>query len=209
MPARVYPPGTDNSVPWRGYIYNSAIYSDDHGRTWKTSDPFPILGTGEGTLAELADGTIYYNSRKHMPGTDRRRIAWSSDGGASWRNASIDDNLYDGGGFGRGYGNAAGLVRLPLEWTEGKNVLLFSNTDTQGGEREKMTVWASFDQGKSWPVKRLVYEGPAAYSSLAVGRPGTPSDGLIFLQFEGGPEGMYSAIQLARFNLAWLTESSE
>jgi hypothetical protein len=46
---------------------------------------------------------------------------------------------------------------------------------------------------------------PSAYSSLAAGRPGTPSEGWIYLQFEHG-EGkqQYAGCQIARFNLAWL-----
>ena len=36
--------------------------------------------------------------------------------------------------------------------------------------------------------------------------PGTPSEGMIYLLFEGGPDGMYSGIHLARFNLAWVLE---
>ncbi|MGZ0172220.1 MAG: exo-alpha-sialidase, partial [Planctomycetales bacterium] len=67
--------------------------------------------------------------------------------------------------------------------------------------RERGTVWASFDGGKTWPVKRLVYEGPSAYSSLTAGRPGTESEGWIYLHFEGGPKG---GSQVARFNLSWL-----
>ena len=63
--------------------------------------------------------------------------------------------------------------------------------------------WASFDGGKTWPVKRLVFAGPSAYSSLDAGRPGTPSEGWIYLHFEGGPGG---GSQVARFNLAWLLD---
>jgi sialidase-1 len=49
----------------------------------------------------------------------------------------------------------------------------------------------------------LVYEGRSAYSSLSAGRPETPSEGMIFLHFEGGPEG---GTQLAAFNLQWLLQ---
>ena len=49
--------------------------------------------------------------------------------------------------------------------------------------------------------KRLVYEGASAYSSLTAGRPETPSEGWIYLHFEGGPKG---GSQVARFNLSWL-----
>ena len=43
--------------------YTGAIYSDDHGKTWRTSDPFPENGTGEAIVTELSDGRINYNSR--------------------------------------------------------------------------------------------------------------------------------------------------
>jgi len=62
-------------------------------------------------------------------------------------------------------------------------------------------VWASFDGGETWPIKRRVFEGPSAYSSLAAGRSGTPSEGWIYAHFEGGPIG---GSAVARFDLAWL-----
>jgi sialidase-1 len=68
--------------------------------------------------------------------------------------------------------------------------------------RERITVWASFDGGKSWPVKRLIFDSPSGYSNLAVGRTGTPSEGKIFLLYEAGAGGKRSAIQVAVYNLA-------
>ncbi len=202
MPARVFPPGTDNSLPWRPYIYNSAIYSDDGGQTWQTSIPFPVLGTGEAALAELSDGRIYYNSRSHMATDAMRRIGWSVDSGASWNNPEKCRYLPDGP-RGTNYGCMGGLARLPLPEDD---ILLYSNLDEPTATRRRITVWASLDGAQTWPVKRLIYDGPSAYSSLAAGRPGTPSEGLVYLLFEGGPGGMYSGLQLARFNLAWVLE---
>jgi sialidase-1 len=63
-----------------------------------------------------------------------------------------------------------------------------------------MTARASFDGARTWPVKRLVYAGPSAYSSLAAGR-----DGTIFLLFERGSSKLYETVAVARFNLPWLT----
>ncbi len=203
QPARVYPPGMDNALPWRPYIYNAAIYSDDGGRTWQTSKPFPVLGTGEGALAELSDGRIYYNSREHMT-RGNRYIAWSEDGGETWLGPQRCAYLPDGM-RGSAYGCMGGLTRLPVE--DG-DILVYSNLDSEGGEggsgRQRITVWASSDGGETWPVKRLVFDGPSAYSSLAAGRPGTPSEGMVYLLYEGGPEGQYAAIHIARFNLAWI-----
>ena len=93
-----------------------------------------------------------------------------------------------------------GLVRLPVA---GQDILVFSNIDTPRATRERSTVWASFDGGQTWPIKRLMYDGPSAYSSLTAGRPGTPSEGWIYLHFEGGPAG---GSQVARFNLTWLLQ---
>jgi sialidase-1 len=169
--------------------------------------------TEEAALVELQDGRIYYNSRSHSGYYDKafaralrpdeilRREAWSNDGGRTWKNLRVSSVLPDGGGYGRGYGMKGGLTRLPVK---GRDILIFSNADTAGGERKKMTVWASFDGGQTWPVKRLVYEPHGAYSSLVAGRPGTPSQGRIYLLFEGGPDGRYTAMQVARFNLSWI-----
>lgn len=200
LPARVFGPEDDNDRRWWPYHYNSAIYSDDGGQTWQTSHPFPVLGTGEAALAELSDGRIYYNSRMHMAADARRRVAHSEDGGHTWIEPRIEPALPDGP-RGTSYGCMGALTRLPIE---GEDVLIYSNLDEPSSTRQRITVWASFDGGETWPVKRLVYEGPSAYSSLAAGRAGTPSEGLIYLQFEGGDDGVYSGFYVARFNLAWI-----
>ena len=83
--------------------------------------------------------------------------------------------------------------------------MIFSNLDTPNATREKITVWASFDGGKTWPVKRLVFDGPSGYSSMTSGRPGTDTEGWIYLHFEGGPKGGSTT---AKFNLAWLLEGT-
>ena len=72
-----------------------------------------------------------------------------------------------------------------------------------GGTRVRMTVWASFDRGETWPVKRLIHPGAAAYSSLAAG-----PDGTVYLLFERGEEKLYDTMSVARFNLAWLLEGA-
>ncbi|MEX2568534.1 MAG: sialidase family protein [Cyclobacteriaceae bacterium] len=180
--------------------YTNAIYSDDGGKTWHTSAPFPAMGTGEATLEELSNGTIYYNSRRHLS-TDglnplRRHIAWSHDGGETWVDLSVSEELPDGD-QNRDYGLMAGLVRLPID---GQDILIFSNIESPEG-RKNGTVWASFDGGKTWPIKRLVEAGSFAYSSMVAGRKGTASEGMIYLFYESDGGG-----KIARFNLDWVTK---
>jgi sialidase-1 len=205
--------------------YNTAVYSDDHGQTWHASAPFPVCGTGEGAVVERSDGVIYYSSRKHFFADGehrhaRRLHAWSRDGGATWTGPAYHKNLPDGprhrgeerkaACYNGHFGMAGGLTRLPLP---DRDILLYSNDDQPEHTRHRMTVWASFDGGATWPVKRLVDDGTAAYSSLAAGRPGTPSQGWTYLLFERwqdrkGTIGPASLAHFARFNLAWLLEGT-
>jgi sialidase-1 len=168
IPARCMPPKGNNAQEYWPYHYNTAIFSDDRGKTWQTSLPVQS-GTGEGTLAELADGRIYYNSRSHMSIDHRRRIAWSHDGGNMWVDWQVSEDLFEVGGphyfrysKNPSYGCNAGLLRVPDEVTGGKDVLLFSAPDNPGAAAEsgriRMTIWASFDSGATWPSKRLVYK---------------------------------------------------
>jgi len=211
VPGRIFGPANSNDVEWRPYHYNAAMFSDDGGGTWQVGAPFPILGSGEGALAELSDGRILYSSREHM-GKNNRFFGWSHNGGELWVELFESDTLPDGA-RGSSYGCMGGLIRLPID---GADVLLYSNLDTVAGKlpgkvggstsdgREKITVWASFNGGKTWPVKRLVYDGPSAYSNLGVGREGTSSAGKIFLNYEGGTKHRYEGTYVAVFNLSWL-----
>jgi sialidase-1 len=218
-PSRSYA-GSNHRDNWANH-YTNAMYSDDGGRTWVTSEPFPIMGAGEAAIAELSDGTLYYNSRRHIS-TDglnprMRYTARSYDGGHTWQNLEVSDVLPDGAQH-VDYGLMAGLVRLPVE---GHDILLFSNINVPAteedeevphsertGRRERGTIWVSFDGGKTWPLKRLIFGGDFGYSSLAVGRAGTPSEGIIYLFFEGKSDSSlvrFDRGYIARFNLAWLT----
>jgi len=204
---RVQPPKGDNAQEYWMYNYNTSIFSDDHGKTWQVSDPI-MTGTGEGAVAELSDGRVYYNSRSHMSVDHKRRIAWSHDGGARYVDWSASDELYEIGepfyfkyGTRPSYGCKAGLVRLPDEASAGRNILLYSQPDWKGGWRYQMTVWASFNGTATWPVKRLIDQGHSAYSSMAADK-----DGTLYLLYEGGDKKLYDEVNVAVFNLKWLLE---
>jgi len=201
-PARHYGESNDRKN-WPTH-YTTAIYSDDGGKTWNTSKPFAEMGTGEAALVELSDGRLYYNSRSHWnehKPPKKRRCAFSDDGGQTWRDWQIVAILPDGPQD-TTYGCFGGLARLPIK---NKDILLFSNCDSPGGRR-RGTVWASFDGGKTWPLKRLAYEGGFAYSALDAGRPGTKTEGRIYLFFAQWPEGGGTMV---RFNLSWLLKGEK
>ena len=188
--------------------YTNAIYSDDGGKTWQTSDPFPATGTGEAAIVELSDGTIYYNSRRHFSSDGlnprMRHIATSTNGGQNWENLCVSTELPDGE-QNRDYGLMAGLDRFSFE---GYDILIYSNIVSDGG-RKNGTIWLSFDAGKSWPVKKVIEPLGFKYSSLAIGKENTPSEGYVYLLYETG-EGeninAYGGGKIARFNLSWILD---
>ena len=124
--------------------------------------------------------------------------AYSKDGGETWHNWHIIQSLPDGP-QNTNYGCMGGLTRLPVN---GKDILIYSNCDSAGG-RKRGTAWASFDAGKTWPIKRLITEGSFAYSSMSVGRPDTKTQGLIYVHYESGGS------KLARFNLSWILQGEK
>ena len=214
MPCRICPPLGNNDQDYWQYHYNTSLYSDDGGRSWQVGEPVQS-GTGEGTLAELSDGRVYYNSRCHLAVDGRRRIAWSHDGGQRWVDWEVSDDLFEPGGpayykYGTrpNYGCNAGLTRVPPEGIGGRDVLVFSIPDNPGAVepfhgRIRMTVWMSADGAKTWPVKRLVYEGVSGYSSLTA-----DAEGTVYLLFERGETTHYQRLALARFPLCWLKEEA-
>jgi sialidase-1 len=213
-PTRYYGGGNDRQF-WDEH-YTNAIYSDDGGHTWQASEPFPAYGTGEAAIAELADGTLYYNSRRHKS-TDGhnpkvRYIAFSYDGGHTWENMSPEEELPDGAQH-TDYGLMGGLTRISGKTND---IILFSNIDVPADKKDEEvpfelrtarrfngTIWASLDGGNTWTVKKVAEKGSFAYSSLSAGRKGTLSEGWIYLFYESEGGG-----KIARFNLDWLTGSS-
>ncbi|MCC5842086.1 MAG: hypothetical protein JJT96_18370 [Opitutales bacterium] len=216
MPARILGPENSDAPDWRIYHYATSIFSDDGGASWVTSIPFPIMGAADGAIAELSYDGLVFSAREQIT-RGNRYIGTSPNNGLNWiaadRNADIPD-----GPRGSTFGLMGGLIRVPVA---GYDILLYSNVDTDAGSlpaefagdstdgRERVTVWASFDGGQTWPLKRLVYDGPGGISSLAAGRAGTASAGKIFLLFEGGPAGSDSAVHLATFNLSWLLDGAD
>ena len=199
VPTRVYVGYLNKGKNKKYYYqhYGSAIYSDDHGKTWHHSEPLPEKGTGETGLVELSDGRIYYNSRCHGRGGNRS-IAWSHDGGETWKEHYISKYLPDGPSD--TYGCKGGLVRLPLD---DQDIIIYTSPRNAKGDRRNaedtmLVVRVSLDGAKTWPISRPIEGGPQGYSWLAAGRKGTPSEGMIY--------ALTWDKDLARFNLAWVME---
>lgn len=157
-----------------GPYLSGALYSDDHGEHWHAgADVGPH--TNECALAELPDGTVYINMRSYH-GQNRRAVARSCDGGASWSEIALDEALVEP--VCQGSVLCAG------------SALYFSNPASTA--RENMTLRRSMDGGAHWEASVRVHEGPAAYSDIAL-----LEDGSLFLVYECGKETPYERVEAA------------
>ncbi len=174
-------------------MYSHVFYSDDHGRSWTLGGSLEAK-TDECQVVERTDGTLLLNMRSYH-GKNRRAIATSADGGATWSKVRLDSALIEPV-------CQASFVRYSEAGADGTSRVLFSNPASK--KRERMTVRLSYDDAANWPVARVLHAGPAAYSALAA-----LPDGSIGCLYERGTQSAYETITFARFSLAWLTRAGD
>jgi sialidase-1 len=171
------------------------IYSDDGGGHWSLGGSADA-GTNESQIIELTDGRLMLNMRNHPPKPENfRMVAISDDLGRTFSKASPDRALIEPPA-------QASLLRLTSVKTADRNRLLFANPASTA--RERLTVRLSYDEGVTWPIARVVHEGPAAYSSLVA-----LQDSSVGLLFERGDRSPYERITFARFTIEWLTDGRD
>jgi sialidase-1 len=171
---------------WKVY----AAFSDDRGETWRYGETAPEPGKGfanEVQFVELSDGSVMLNARNQR-GAKVRKVSISRDGGETWSPLRDDAVLIESE-------CQASILRHPNSGDSARDVFLFSNPATQIG-RSNGVVRLSRDEGKTWPVSRVLYAGGFAYSCLA----SLPDDSVGCLFERDG----YKAISFARFTVDWV-----
>ena len=171
------------SGAWSANDY--VLYSDDNGETWHCSQR-ACVGGDEAKVVELRDGRILMSIRHK----GERWFNISEDGGVTWR-----DTVFAGE-----YLNAPAcngdIIRYDLE--DGTDILLHSLP--LGDERKNVSVMISFDDGKSWPLGKVIIPYNAAYSSLCI-----LPDGSIGMYVEEDPNGGdHYEMVFYNFTLEWL-----
>ncbi|MBM3801005.1 MAG: exo-alpha-sialidase [Acidimicrobiia bacterium] len=193
---KVFPSSAGGPNEVIDYRYRAAvIYSDNNGLTWSPGKVIASdsLEANEAMVEELTDGSLHLNMR--VVRRKSRTVAHSTDGGSTWSKAVADENLIDPE-------CQAGLVRFTQGSAHRKNRLVFSNPASL--KRERLTIKLSYDEGRSWPVAKLLNAGPSGYSDLAI-----LNDMTIGCLYERGEQRVYQKLTFARFNLAWLTDGKD
>ncbi len=171
-----------------GSSRSHVIWSDD-GIAWHLGGS---LGpdTDESQVAELEDGSLVINMRD-LSTEHRRAVARSQDGGQTWSETERDAALPDSSCQGS-------LLQTP-------HGLVFSNPDSEAAMiRQRLTVRLSKDGGRTWPISKVLREGPSAYSALA-----SLPDGRLGCLYENGDLGPllpYDRLTFASFSVEWLTQ---
>lgn len=184
----------------------ATIYSDDLGKTWHRGELVPqnepeVRNPSETMAVELEDGRVMLNIR-HSAETRRRAVSYSGDGISGWTKPVLDKELFEPVCM-------AGIIRVSGSEKGGKARLLFTNPDSENIEkhpRKNLTAKLSYDEGQSWPIEKVLNEGPSGYSDVAVG-----PDGTLYCLYETNTTGTgwnYSLL-LKRFSLEWLTDGKD
>jgi sialidase-1 len=176
-----------------------AAYSDDQGKTWRMGEVAPgahvdnekgrqASTVNEAQLVELQDGSVRFNVRR-WAGNPVRKTSISKDGGVTWSMVEDVPEQVDPSCM-------ASIFRYSNTANGSQSRILFSGP--QSNDRENGTIFVSYDEGKTWPVKRTLFSGSFAYSCLT-----ELPDGTIGCLYETDNT---QRIVFARFSIDWLEE---
>ena len=166
-----------------------------------------LLALGRGNNMSAADG-----GEKRMP------MSISADKGKSWTYSASEFPLIAGGQRLILYRLNEGPLLLisftnnPEETDENKTGMLFKKTDGSSFKGYGMFAALSFDEGKTWPVKRLITDGKDRYLNGgawtgAFEMDKTHAEPRGYLALTQSPDNMIHLMSSSihyRFNLSWL-----
>ncbi|MBQ7194204.1 MAG: exo-alpha-sialidase [Bacteroidales bacterium] len=151
-------------------LYCCSIWSDDHGRSWKTGST--VTG-GEAQIAESSPGKLYLNVRRGAS----RYYSYSTDGGSSWSTLLLDSALptIEGGCEASVLGAGSDMVFYcgPSGGTA------TSSHDNRVG----LTLFRSAVGALTWSRRQELYSLASGYSDMTL-----LPDGRLAVVFEAGPE---------------------
>lgn len=139
---------------YRSYV----CFSDDNGDSWQLGGEVPDAGN-ECQVVELADGRLMLNMRSYR-GKGCRALSFSDDGGTTWSPAVDASELIEP--------VCQGCTLRYSDPLDGQpSRILFSNPASKT-KRICGTIRLSRNDGRTWPVSKVLYHGGFGYSCLTV-----------------------------------------
>ena len=195
----------------------TSIHSDDNGLSWERGDIVCrhndniddniLINPSETIPVQLNDGSVMLNIRSESE-IDRRLIAVSPDGSTNWTIRGFDNALLEPVCM-------ASIIKSNQLNDKDTNDILFINPDNlenithplghlNENDRKRLTVKLSLDDAKTWPISKVIEEGPSGYSDVAQLASG---DFLCIYEceiIERRCDDKY--IRVSKFNKNWLKE---
>lgn len=170
------------------YSFSIMALSDDHGATWKASEPLIGFGNIQPAVLERKDGTLVAYMRENGL-SGRVRVCESTDQGNTWGTVYSSELLNPGSGL--------DAVRL----ASGRWIMI--HNDTLEG-RNRLALSYSDDEGKSWKHGRYLENQPSGsyhYPAIIQTR-----DGLVHAVYSYFVEGGKS-MKHSQFEEAWIVSA--
>ena len=176
------------------YVLNNyVIYSDDNGKTWQCSGRASV-GGDEAKMVELADGSILMSVRHE----GHRWYNISQDGGKTWQ-----PNTFTWEDIAAPACNGD-IIRY-TNAKQGADCNRLLHTVPTGSDRKNVSMFISYDEGKTWPINKIIVPYSAAYSSACILPNGTIG---FYIEESYRGENGYSIV-FYNFSLDWLSDGKD
>jgi sialidase-1 len=163
-----------------------SCYSDDGGYNWKLSENSADSDADESKVVQLRNGDVMMSIRNRRRG--ERKFCLSTDRGQTWGQSWTQSDIIEPACNGD-------IIRYKY----GKTNILLHSIPNDSLYRKNVSIFASFDEGKTWPVKRTLCPEGSAYSSMTVLK-----DGTLGVLTEEAAEGGGWQLWFTRLSPDWL-----
>ena len=182
-------------------LRSGAMYSDDAGQTWELGAWCDFVGGNECQVAQVGD-TLLLNMRDQGEKSHKfRRVALSKDYGQTWERSVYDIELPEP--------TCQGALKSQLG--AGEANLFFSNpADSRGRKnltlrRSKASEYLKWFENNCpqllkkplWCDSIVIYEGPSAYSDIAL-----LPDSTVAVFYERGQKKPYDELAFVMFKIS-------